>query len=56
MKSIHVLALAGIALTVPFVSRAQFAGSIVISISAAGWSAEREIKHPPGMPEVVATK
>jgi sporulation protein YlmC with PRC-barrel domain len=50
MKSIHILLLASIALTVPSVSRAQVAGSTVIVISvaearelASGWSAKRQI-------------
>lgn len=50
MKSIHILLLASIALTVPSVSRAQVAGSTVIGISiaearelASGWSAKRQI-------------
>jgi hypothetical protein len=54
MKSIHILVLAGIALTVPSVSRAQVAGSTVIGISvaearelASGWSAKRQILGQP---------
>ena len=42
MMSIHILALAGIALTVPSVSRAQVAGSTVIGIGVAGWCAKRQ--------------
>jgi sporulation protein YlmC with PRC-barrel domain len=54
MKSIHILLLASIALTVPSVSRAQVAGSTVIGISvaearelASGWSAKRQIVGQP---------
>ena len=54
MKSIHILLLASIALTVPSVSRAQVAGSTVIGISvaearelASGWSAKRQILGQP---------
>jgi sporulation protein YlmC with PRC-barrel domain len=50
MKSIHILLLAGIALTVPTISDAQVAGSTLIGISVAemrdvsiGWSAKRQI-------------
>jgi hypothetical protein len=48
MKSIHILVLASIALTVPSVSRAQVAGSTVIGVSVAearevAWSAKRQI-------------
>lgn len=54
MKSIHILVLASIALTVPSVSRAQVAGSTVVGISiaearevASGWSAKRQILGQP---------
>jgi sporulation protein YlmC with PRC-barrel domain len=54
MKSIHILVLASIALTVPSVSRAQMAGSTVVGISiaearevASGWSAKRQILGQP---------
>ena len=54
MKSIHILVLASIALTVPTVSRAQVAGSTVIGVSvaearevASGWSAKRQILGQP---------
>jgi sporulation protein YlmC with PRC-barrel domain len=54
MKSIHILLLASMALTVPSVSRAQVAGSTVIGISvaearelASGWSAKRQILGQP---------
>ena len=54
MKSIHILLLASIALTVPSVSRAQVAGSTVIGVSvaearelASGWSAKRQILGQP---------
>ena len=54
MKSIHILVLASIALTVPTVSRAQVAGSTVVGISiaearevASGWSAKRQILGQP---------
>jgi sporulation protein YlmC with PRC-barrel domain len=50
MKPIHVLMLAGIALTTPAVSHAQVAGSTLIGVSVAelrdvtlGWSAKRQI-------------
>ena len=50
MKSVHILVLASIALTVPSVSRAQVAGSTVIGVSvaearevASGWSAKNKI-------------
>jgi sporulation protein YlmC with PRC-barrel domain len=50
MKSIHILLLAGIALTVPTISDAQVAGSTLIGVSVAemrdvsiGWSAKRQI-------------
>ena len=50
MKSVHILVLASIALTVPSVSRAQVAGSQVIGVSVAearevalGWSAKNKI-------------
>ena len=54
MKSIHILVLASIALTVPSVSRAQVAGSTIVGISiaearevASGWSAKRQILGQP---------
>ena len=54
MKSIHILVLASIALTVPSVSREQVAGSTVVGISiaearevASGWSAKRQILGQP---------
>lgn len=54
MKSIHILVLASIALTVQSVSRAQVAGSTVVGISiaearevASGWSAKRQILGQP---------
>ena len=54
MKSIHILVLASIALTVLSVSRAQVAGSTVVGISiaearevASGWSAQRQILGQP---------
>ena len=54
MKSIHILVLASIALTVPPVSRAQVAGSTVIGINvaetrevASDWSAKRQILGQP---------
>lgn len=54
MKSIHILVLASIALTVLSVSRAQVAGSTVVGISiaearevASGWSAKRQILGQP---------
>jgi sporulation protein YlmC with PRC-barrel domain len=50
MKPIHVLMLAGIALTAPAVSHAQVAGSTLLGVSVAelrdvtlGWSAKRQI-------------
>ena len=50
MKSIHILMLAGIALTAPTISHAQVAGSTLIGVSVAemrdvslGWSAKRQI-------------
>jgi sporulation protein YlmC with PRC-barrel domain len=50
MKSIHILMLAGIALTVPTVSHAQVAGSTLIGVTvtemrdvANGWSTKRQI-------------
>jgi sporulation protein YlmC with PRC-barrel domain len=50
MKSIYILVLASVALTVPTVSRAQVAGSTLIGVSvaeardvASGWSAKRQI-------------
>jgi sporulation protein YlmC with PRC-barrel domain len=50
MKPIHILMLAGIALTAPAVSHAQVAGSTVLGVSVAelrdvtlGWSAKRQI-------------
>jgi sporulation protein YlmC with PRC-barrel domain len=54
MKSIHILMLAGIALTVPTVSHAQVAGSTLIGVTvtemrdvANGWSTKRQILgHP----------
>ena len=54
MKSIQILVLASIALTVQSVSRAQVAGSTVVGISiaearevASGWSAKRQILGQP---------
>ena len=54
MKSVHILVLASIALTVPSVSRAQVAGSTVIGVSvaearevASGWSAKNKILGQP---------
>ena len=54
MKSIHILMLAGIALTVPTVSHAQVAGSTLIGVSVTemrdvskGWSAKRQILGQP---------
>jgi sporulation protein YlmC with PRC-barrel domain len=50
MKHIHVLLLAGIALSVPATSHAQVAGSTVLGVSVSelrdvtlGWSAKRQI-------------
>jgi sporulation protein YlmC with PRC-barrel domain len=54
MKSIHILVLATVALTVPSASRAQVAGSTLIGVSvaeardiASGWSAKRQILGQP---------
>jgi sporulation protein YlmC with PRC-barrel domain len=54
MKSIHILMLAGIALTAPTISHAQVAGSTLIGASVAemrdvslGWSAKRQILGQP---------
>ncbi|MGZ5875439.1 MAG: PRC-barrel domain-containing protein [Bradyrhizobium sp.] len=54
MKSIYVLLLASVALTVPTVSRAQVAGSTLIGVSVAemrdvtsGWSAKHKILGQP---------
>ena len=54
MKSIHILMLAGIALTMPTVSHAQVAGSTLIGVSVTemrdvsmGWSAKRQIQGEP---------
>jgi PRC-barrel domain len=54
MKSICILVLASVALTVPTVSRAQVAGSTLIGVSvaeardvASGWSAKRQILGQP---------
>jgi sporulation protein YlmC with PRC-barrel domain len=54
MRSIHILMLAGIALTVPTVSHAQVAGSTLIGVSVAemrdvstGWSTKRQILGQP---------
>jgi sporulation protein YlmC with PRC-barrel domain len=54
MKSIHILMLAGIALTVPTVSHAQVAGSTLVGVSVTemrdvskGWSAKRQILGQP---------
>jgi hypothetical protein len=54
MKSIHILVLAGVVLSVPTVSRAQVAGSTLIGVSvaearevASGWSAKRQILGQP---------
>ena len=54
MKSIHILVLATMALTVPSASRAQVAGSTLIGVSvaeardvASGWSAKRQILGQP---------
>ena len=54
MKSVHIVVLASIALTVPSVSRAQVAGSQVIGVSvaearevASGWSAKNKILGQP---------
>jgi sporulation protein YlmC with PRC-barrel domain len=54
MKSIHILVLAIVALTVPSASRAQVAGSTLIGVSvaeardiASGWSAKRQILGQP---------
>jgi sporulation protein YlmC with PRC-barrel domain len=54
MKSIYILVLASVALTVPTVSRAQVAGSTLIGVSvaeardvASGWSAKRQILGQP---------
>jgi sporulation protein YlmC with PRC-barrel domain len=50
MKSIYILVLASVALTVPTVSRAQVAGSTLLGVSVTemrevskGWSAKRQI-------------
>ena len=54
MKSIHILMLASIALTVPTIAHAQVAGSTLIGVSVAemrdvtsGWSAKRQILGQP---------
>jgi sporulation protein YlmC with PRC-barrel domain len=54
MKSIHILMLAGMALTVPTVSHAQVAGSTLIGVSvtemrdvSTGWSTKRQILGQP---------
>ena len=54
MKSIHILMLASIALTVPAVSHAQVAGSTLIGVSVTemrdvskGWSTKRQILGQP---------
>jgi sporulation protein YlmC with PRC-barrel domain len=54
MKSMHILILAGIALTAPTISHAQVAGSTLIGVSVAetrdvstGWSAKRTILGQP---------
>jgi sporulation protein YlmC with PRC-barrel domain len=54
MKSIHILMLAGIALTMPTVSHAQVAGSTLIGVSVTemrdvsnGWSTKRQILGQP---------
>jgi sporulation protein YlmC with PRC-barrel domain len=54
MKSIYILVLAGVVLSVPTVSRAQVAGSTLIGVSvaearevASGWSAKRQILGQP---------
>ena len=54
MKSIHILMLASIALTVPTIAHAQVAGSTLIGVSvaemrgvASGWSAKRQILGQP---------
>ena len=54
MKSIHILMLASIALTVPTIAHAQVAGSTLIGASVAemrdvsiGWSAKRQILGQP---------
>jgi sporulation protein YlmC with PRC-barrel domain len=54
MKSMHILVLASIALTVPSASRAQVAGSTLVGVSvaearevASGWSAKRRILGQP---------
>lgn len=54
MKAIHILMLAGVALTAPAISYAQVAGSTTVGVSVAelrdvamGWSAKRTILgHP----------
>jgi sporulation protein YlmC with PRC-barrel domain len=54
IKSIHILVLAGLALTTPAVLRAQVAGSTLLGVSVAemrdvtsGWSAKRKILGQP---------
>ena len=54
MKSIHILMLAGVALTAPTISHAQVAGSTLIGVSVTemrdvskGWSAKRQILGQP---------
>ncbi len=54
MKSMHILILASIALTVPTIAHAQVAGSTVLGVSVAemrdvslGWSAKRQILGQP---------
>jgi sporulation protein YlmC with PRC-barrel domain len=54
MKAIHILMLAGVALTAPAISYAQFAGSTTVGVSVAelrdvamGWSAKRTILGQP---------
>jgi sporulation protein YlmC with PRC-barrel domain len=54
MKTIHILMLAGMALTVPTVSHAQVAGSTLIGVSvtemrdvSTGWSTKRQILGQP---------
>jgi len=54
MKSVHILVLASIVLTVPSVSRAQMAGSTVVGVSvaevrevASGWSVKNKILGQP---------
>ena len=54
MKSIYILVLASVALTVPTVSRAQVAGSTLLGVSVTemrevskGWSAKRQILVKP---------